>query len=131
MCCSSSAIGPVMQTLPYTIWTLYDYDNSQATPSQEKIGSRLFQMVATAVVKDGPEVKLKKQEVEMLMNRVREDIALGVILTSIIMMMKDDCVTIINNQPLNKVLFELANVVSGELQRQQDCHDACFTLFVP
>ncbi|GAB5590329.1 hypothetical protein Unana1_05229 [Umbelopsis nana] len=73
MCCSSSPIGPVMQTLPYTIWTLYDYDNSQATPSQEKIGSRLFQMVATAVVKDGPEVKLKKQEVEMLMNRVRED----------------------------------------------------------
>lgn len=74
-------------------------------------------MVATAVVKDGPKAKSKKQEVDLLMNRVREDIALGVILRSIIMMMEDDFMTIIDNQPLNKRLTELANVVSGGLQR--------------
>ncbi|CAO3669214.1 unnamed protein product [Umbelopsis vinacea] len=117
MCRSSSSIGSVMQTLPYTIWTLHDYDSNQTTPSQEKIGSRLFQMVASAVIKDGSKAKLKKQDVEVLMNCVREDIALGVILRSIIMLMEDDFVTIIDNQPLNKRLTELAHLVSGGLQR--------------
>ncbi|KAI9591644.1 hypothetical protein BDF19DRAFT_339226, partial [Syncephalis fuscata] len=51
LCRSSSAATNSVTRRPFTIWTLADYEISRLT--QAKIGSQLFQTIATAVINNG------------------------------------------------------------------------------
>jgi hypothetical protein len=62
-----------MQTMPSSIWTLFDLDTNQITPSQEKLGSKLFQMIAIAVMKFGKAAQLSRTDVEQLQACLKAD----------------------------------------------------------
>ncbi|KAF7727540.1 hypothetical protein EC973_007413 [Apophysomyces ossiformis] len=118
MCRASSTFTPGMEMMPYTVWTLFDYDCGQSISSQEKIGSRLFQVLAASVVKSGRDARLKREEVETLQDSTRAEGSIKRMLGEILGLMEGaDSVPIIGNEKLNKVLTGMANVVSGGLNR--------------
>ncbi|KAI8084451.1 uncharacterized protein BX664DRAFT_351255 [Halteromyces radiatus] len=62
-----SDITSPLNLRPSTIWTAFDHDSPQQTLSQEKIGSRLFQILATAGFQYYQEAVLAKSDVEKFM----------------------------------------------------------------
>lgn len=69
---------------PSTIWTAFDHDSQQQTPSQEEIGSRLFQIIATTVFRDHRDAVLAKRDVLQLLTMCKETVAVKAILNRIL-----------------------------------------------
>ncbi|KAL1935813.1 hypothetical protein VTP01DRAFT_4953 [Rhizomucor pusillus] len=66
LCRASLELTDLHTYRPYTIWTLDNAGSSVPVESQEKHASRLFQIIALAVIRDGREATLLKSDVQQI-----------------------------------------------------------------
>ncbi|KAI8144678.1 hypothetical protein BJV82DRAFT_605820 [Fennellomyces sp. T-0311] len=104
-----------LQLRPCTIWTLLDYDSAQQTNCQEKVGSALFQEVATADFMNGSSVALNRESVKKPRGLLAKACAVANILDEILSLFSgNEDLNIIGNDALNTHLTVLANTIKQE-----------------
>jgi hypothetical protein len=113
-------IASQLELQPLTIWTLSDQESSQASISQEKVGSLLFREIATQVIKDGEHAVLKLETLLKLMTRTKEG-AVGTIFSKIRDLFKNDQdeIGIIENTSLNSQLTDLADGINNKRENEK------------
>ncbi|KAG1458111.1 hypothetical protein G6F46_002123 [Rhizopus delemar] len=121
-----------LTTLPYTVFTLADWDND-GDDAEYRLGSQLIQSVALVVIRS-EETKpptLAKQKVSAMRSKLKKDGAVCKVFDSIIGQYATDIETIhiIGNRVLNEGLQKLANLLASPITKSNDSvHQAIATV---
>lgn len=126
LCRASSELTDLHTYRPYTIWTLDNAGSSVPVESQEKHASRLFQIIALAVIRDGREATLLKSDVQQIIQNCQSGAVLKVFEEILEMFSVDQMsAKIINNEVLEINLQKLAVIVVDALRKANQTVRKC------
>ncbi|ORY92363.1 hypothetical protein BCR43DRAFT_508442 [Syncephalastrum racemosum] len=112
-CRASSTLSSRLHFQPTSIWTLSAQDGtSQANLSQDKIGSLVFRIIATKVLRDGRRAVLRRDDVDPIMALAKNTKAATILRTLIGLFGDENEINIIGNRALNGQLIDLANKIA-------------------
>ncbi|KAI8884718.1 hypothetical protein K501DRAFT_271523 [Backusella circina FSU 941] len=113
----SSKFTNDVRTRPWTIWTIADRSHNQDRDSSVVAASKLFKHIATQVWENGAEASLSLNTITSLKRQFKQSGNVERILGCIEDLYEDDIstTTIIGNKELNKLLKNLASLLSSEI----------------
>ncbi|ORX51551.1 hypothetical protein DM01DRAFT_1337067 [Hesseltinella vesiculosa] len=111
-----SDVTSSLEVRPSTIWTVYDDEASAHQASQEKYGSKIFQILAKAVVQDYDEPTLNRadiaRELKVMQDSCKGDTVPTIVKAIIDLFASGNQIPILGNTGLNVQLTLLASTVS-------------------
>ncbi|KAI9470474.1 MAG: hypothetical protein EXX96DRAFT_643307 [Benjaminiella poitrasii] len=117
LCRSSSTFASDVAYMPYTIWTICDYDCGNQSDTQCRMFSRFFQSIATQVIKDGTMAKIKIDLLNDLQNKLKDGDNKQSIHDFIEQNQEPESILIINNLKLNELLTDIAHSMTTTLKQ--------------
>ncbi|KAI9252684.1 hypothetical protein BY458DRAFT_522761 [Sporodiniella umbellata] len=115
LCRSFSSIISDISYRPYTIWTLCEYDSSQSLDSQSQKLSRMFQSIASEVIKNGAAARIEVILFHELHNTLKKGNAKDTV-GEIIGLQENGSIPVINNLNLSRLLHNLADSMTTSIK---------------
>ncbi|KAI9359869.1 hypothetical protein BD770DRAFT_385688 [Pilaira anomala] len=114
LCRSFSSITSDISYRTYTIWTLCEYDSPQTLDSQSHRLSKMFQSIASEVIKNGSAARIQV----MLLHKLHDTLKNGAVkdkIGQIINLQENGIIMIINNLKLSNLLQTLADSLATSI----------------